>query len=34
MQRSKASVDRDLKFIKTWLYRRIRPGVIEDAVGQ
>lgn len=32
--RSKASVDRDLKFIKTWLYRRIRPGVIEDAVGR
>lgn len=32
--RSKASVDRDLKFIKTWLYRRIRPGVIENAVGR
>jgi RNA polymerase sigma factor (TIGR02999 family) len=33
-RRSKASVDRDLKFIKTWLYRRIRPGVIENAVGR
>lgn len=34
MQISKASVDRELKFIRSWLYRRIRPGVIEDAVGQ
>ncbi len=34
VQRSKASVDRDLKFIKSWLYRRIRPGVVEDAVGR
>jgi len=28
VQRSKASVDRDLKFIKSWLYRRIRPDGI------
>jgi RNA polymerase sigma factor (TIGR02999 family) len=30
VKRSKASVDRDLKFAKTWLYRRIRPAVLED----
>ncbi len=34
VQRSKASVDRDLKFIKSWLYRRIRPDGIEGAVGR
>jgi RNA polymerase sigma factor (TIGR02999 family) len=33
MQQSKATVDREMKFIKSWLYRRIRPGVVEDAVG-
>lgn len=33
MQVSKATVDRDLRFIKSWLYRRIRPGVVEDTVG-
>ena len=33
MNISKATVDRELKFIKSWLYRRIRPGVIEEAVG-
>lgn len=32
MQVSKATVDRDLKFIKSWLYRRIRPGVVSDAL--
>jgi RNA polymerase sigma factor (TIGR02999 family) len=32
MQVSKATVDRELKFIKSWLYRRIRPGVVSDAV--
>ena len=32
MQVSKSSVDRDLKFIKSWLYRRIRPNVAADAV--
>ena len=33
MQVSKATVDRELKFIKSWLYRRIHPGVAEDAAG-
>jgi RNA polymerase sigma factor (TIGR02999 family) len=32
MQGSKSSVDRDLKFVKSWLYRRIRPGVAAGAV--
>jgi RNA polymerase sigma factor (TIGR02999 family) len=32
MQVSKATVDRELKFIKSWLYLRIRPGVVTDAV--
>jgi hypothetical protein len=32
MQISKATVDRELKFIKSWLYRRIRPGVVTDAL--
>lgn len=31
MQVSKSTVDRDLRFTKSWLYRRIHPGV-EDAV--
>jgi RNA polymerase sigma factor (TIGR02999 family) len=30
LQVSKAKVDRDIKFIKSWLYRRIHP----DAVGE
>ena len=29
MQVSKATVDRDLKFIRSWLYRRLRPGLVE-----
>jgi RNA polymerase sigma factor (TIGR02999 family) len=33
MDQSKATVDRELKFIRSWLYRRIRPGVAKDAVG-
>lgn len=33
MQVSKATVDRELKFIKSWLYRRIRPGAGEDAAA-
>ena len=33
VHRSKASVDRDLKFAKTWLYRRIRPGITEPLLG-
>jgi RNA polymerase sigma factor (TIGR02999 family) len=31
MNVSKATVDRDLKFIKTWLYRRVYPDSVEDA---
>ncbi len=31
MQVSKSTVDRELKFIKSWLFRRIHPGVAEDA---
>jgi RNA polymerase sigma factor (TIGR02999 family) len=30
---SKATVDRDLKFIKSWLYRRIHPGVAQEMAG-
>ena len=30
VQVSKATVDRDLKFAKSWLYRRIHPGVVDD----
>jgi len=29
MQVSKATVNRDLRFIRSWLYRRIHPGVVE-----
>jgi len=29
VQRSKATVDRDMKFIKSWLYRRIHPDTPE-----
>jgi RNA polymerase sigma factor (TIGR02999 family) len=32
MQVSKATVDRDLKFIKTWLYRRVHPDAGGEAV--
>lgn len=32
MQVSKATVDRDLKFAKSWLYRRIFPETVEHAV--
>jgi RNA polymerase sigma factor (TIGR02999 family) len=31
MQVSKATVDRDLRFTKSWLYRRIQPGIVRDA---
>ena len=31
MEVSKATVDRDLKFIKSWLYRRVYPDGGEDA---
>src|ERR1035441_8709721 len=31
MQVSKSTVDRDLKFTKSWLFQRIPPGVGEDA---
>jgi RNA polymerase sigma factor (TIGR02999 family) len=30
MQVSKATIDRDLKFIKSWLYRRVYPDADED----
>jgi RNA polymerase sigma factor (TIGR02999 family) len=30
MQVSKATVDRDLRFAKSWLYRRMHPGIVED----
>ena len=33
MQISKATVDRELKFIRSWLYRRIHPGIIGKAAG-
>jgi RNA polymerase sigma factor (TIGR02999 family) len=32
MQISKSTVDRELKFIKSWLYRRIHSGVAGNAV--
>jgi RNA polymerase sigma factor (TIGR02999 family) len=32
MQMSKSTVDRELKFIKSWLYRRIHTGVAGNAV--
>jgi RNA polymerase sigma factor (TIGR02999 family) len=32
MQVSKAKVDRDLKFVKSWLYRRIHPDAAGDEV--
>jgi RNA polymerase sigma factor (TIGR02999 family) len=32
MQVSKATVDRDLKFIKSWLYRRLNPDAVPEAV--
>jgi RNA polymerase sigma factor (TIGR02999 family) len=32
MQVSKATVDRDLKFIKSWLYRRIYPDAVSAAL--
>ena len=32
LQVSKSTVDRELKFIKSWLYRRIHPVIAEDAV--
>jgi len=34
MQVSKSTVDRELKFIKCWLFRRIYPGIAEDAARQ
>jgi RNA polymerase sigma factor (TIGR02999 family) len=32
MDLSKATVDRDLKFIRSWLYRRLYPDRVPDAV--
>jgi RNA polymerase sigma factor (TIGR02999 family) len=34
MQVSKATVDRELRFVKSWLYRRIGPGAAQDEPGQ
>jgi RNA polymerase sigma factor (TIGR02999 family) len=31
LQVSKSTVDRDLKFTKSWLYRRVHPGMVEEA---
>jgi DNA-directed RNA polymerase specialized sigma24 family protein len=31
MQVSKATVDRDLKFIRSWLYRRLFPDAVARA---
>jgi RNA polymerase sigma factor (TIGR02999 family) len=31
MQVSKATVDRDLKFIRSWLYRRVYPDAVEHS---
>jgi RNA polymerase sigma factor (TIGR02999 family) len=31
MQVSKATVDRELRFVKSWLYRRIGPGAVPGA---
>ena len=31
MHVSKSTVDRDLRFTKSWLYRRIHPGIVEDS---
>ena len=31
MRVSKSTVDRDLRFAKSWLYRRLHPGIVEDA---
>jgi len=33
MQISKSTVDRNLRFIKSWLYRRLHPDIVEDALG-
>jgi RNA polymerase sigma factor (TIGR02999 family) len=33
MQVSKSTVDRELKFIKSWLYRRVHAGDAEDTAG-
>ena len=32
MRVSKSTVKRDLKFTRSWLYRRVHPGMVEDAV--
>ena len=34
MQLSKSTVDRELKFIRGWLYRRIHPALFENAAGR
>jgi len=32
MHLSKSSVDRELRFIRSWLFRRIHPGIVEDGM--
>lgn len=34
MQVSKATIDRDLKFVRSWLYRRLYPEAASAAVGK
>jgi RNA polymerase sigma factor (TIGR02999 family) len=34
MQLSKATVDRELKFVRSWLFRRIHPDAVMEAVEQ
>jgi hypothetical protein len=29
---SKLPIEHDLRFIKGWLYRRIHPAIVEDAM--
>ena len=32
LQLSKSTVDRELRFIRSWLFRRIHPGIVEDGM--
>jgi hypothetical protein len=34
MQLSKSTVDRELKFVKSWLYHRIHSDTAGDGAGQ
>jgi RNA polymerase sigma factor (TIGR02999 family) len=33
MQLSKSTVDREMKFIRSWLFHRLHTGLVEDGVG-